>query len=40
MFQSNDVVADYRSDFAVLLEDALPADRSIYLLRSVAEEMS
>jgi hypothetical protein len=40
MFQSNDVVADYRSDFAALLEDALPADRSIYLLRSVAEEMS
>lgn len=40
MFQSDDVVADYRSDFAVLLEDALPADRSIYLLRSVAEEMS
>jgi transcriptional regulator with XRE-family HTH domain len=40
MFQGNDVVADYRSDFAALLEDALPADRSIYLLRSVAEEMS
>lgn len=40
MFQSNDVVADYRSDFAALSEDALPADRSIYLLRSVAEEMS
>ena len=40
MFQGNDVVADYRSDFAALLEDALPADRSSYLLRSVAEEMS
>jgi transcriptional regulator with XRE-family HTH domain len=40
MFQGNDVVADYRSDFAALLEDALPADRSIHLLRSVAEEMS
>ena len=40
MFQTNDVVADYRSDFAALLEDALPADRSINLLRSVAEEMS
>jgi transcriptional regulator with XRE-family HTH domain len=40
MFQSNDVVADYRSDFAALLEDALPTNRSIYLLRSVAEEMS
>ena len=40
VFQGNDVVEDYRSDFAGLLEDALPADRSIYLLRSVAEEMS
>lgn len=40
MIQSNDVVADYRSDFEALLEDALPADRSILLLRSVAEEMS
>ena len=40
MFQGNDVVADYRSDFAALLEDALPVDRSIHLLRRVAEEMS
>jgi hypothetical protein len=33
-------VAEYRDDFETLLEDALPADRSIELIRSVAEEMS
>jgi transcriptional regulator with XRE-family HTH domain len=40
MVQGGDVVADYRDDFEGLLEDALSADKSIELLRSVAEEMS
>ena len=40
MVQGGDVVSDYRDDFEALLEDALPADKSIDLLRSVAEEMS
>jgi len=35
-----DVVSDYRDDFEALLEDALPAHKSIELLRGVAEEMS
>jgi transcriptional regulator with XRE-family HTH domain len=33
-------VVEYRDDFEKLLEDALPADKSIDLIRSVAEEMS
>jgi transcriptional regulator with XRE-family HTH domain len=33
-------VAEYRDDFELLLEDALSAERSIVLIRSVAEEMS
>ena len=33
-------VAEYRDDFELLLEDALAADKSIELIRSVAEEMS
>jgi hypothetical protein len=33
-------VADYRDDFELLLEDALTAEKSIELMRSVAEEMS
>jgi transcriptional regulator with XRE-family HTH domain len=33
-------VAEYRDDFEILLEDALSADKSIELIRSVAEEMS
>ena len=33
-------VAEYRDDFELLLEDALSADKSIDLIRSVAEEMS
>jgi transcriptional regulator with XRE-family HTH domain len=33
-------VVEYRDDFELLLEDALSADKSIELLRSVAEEMS
>ena len=40
MVSGGDVVSDYRDDFEALLEDALPADKSIDLLRSVAEEMS
>jgi len=41
MVASNDPrVAEYRDDFETLLEDALPADKSIELIRSVAEEMS
>jgi len=35
-----DVVSDYRDDFEALLEDALPAHKSIEFLRGVAEEMS
>jgi transcriptional regulator with XRE-family HTH domain len=33
-------VAEYRDDFETLLEDTLSADKSIELVRSVAEEMS
>jgi len=33
-------VAEYRDDFETLLEDTLAADKSIELIRSVAEEMS
>ena len=33
-------VADYRDDFELLLEDALSAEKSLDLIRSVAEEMS
>jgi hypothetical protein len=33
-------VGDYRYDFELLLEDALSAEKSIDLVRSVAEEMS
>jgi hypothetical protein len=33
-------VTEYRDDFELLLEDALSADKSIELIRSVAEEMS
>lgn len=33
-------VAEYRDDFELLLEDALSAEKSIELIRSVAEEMS
>jgi hypothetical protein len=40
MVQGGDAVADYRDDFEGLLEDALPADKSIELIRAVAEEMS
>ncbi len=41
MVSGNDpVVAEYRDDFEALLEDALAADKSIELVRRVAEEMS
>jgi transcriptional regulator with XRE-family HTH domain len=41
MVSGNDPrVAEYRDDFETLLEDALPADKSIELIRRVAEEMS
>ena len=41
MVMGNDPrVAEYRDDFELLLEDALSADKSIELIRSVAEEMS
>lgn len=40
MVPGGDLVADYQDDFEALLEDALPANRSIELIRSVAEEMS
>lgn len=33
-------VAEYRDDFELLLEDALAADKSIELIRSVADDMS
>jgi transcriptional regulator with XRE-family HTH domain len=33
-------VSEFRDSFELLLEDALPADKSIDLIRSVAEEMS
>jgi transcriptional regulator with XRE-family HTH domain len=40
MLQGGETVTDYRDDFEALLEDALPADKSIELIRSAAEEMS
>lgn len=40
MVQGGDQVAEYRDDFEILLGDALRADESIELIRSVAEEMS
>ena len=41
MVMGNDERAvEYRDDFELLLEDALTADKSISLIRSVAEEMS
>jgi transcriptional regulator with XRE-family HTH domain len=41
MVSGNDThVAEYRDDFEILLEDALSADKSIDLIRDVAEEMS
>jgi hypothetical protein len=40
MVQGGETVADYRDDFEAVLEDALPADKSIELIRSAAEEMS
>ncbi len=33
-------VSEYRDDFELLLEDALTAEKSIDLIRSVAEDMS
>ena len=38
--QGDDLVGEYRDDFEALIEDALPAAKSIDLLRRVAEEMS
>jgi transcriptional regulator with XRE-family HTH domain len=41
MVQGDDLrIAEYRDDFELLLEDALSAEKSIDLIRSVAEEMS
>jgi transcriptional regulator with XRE-family HTH domain len=40
LVQGGDAVVDYRDDFEALLGDALPADKSIELIRTVAEEMS
>jgi hypothetical protein len=41
MVSGNDPrVAEYRDDFETLLEDALSADKSIDLIRRIAEEMS
>ena len=41
MVHGDDIrVAEYRDDFELLLEDALSADKSIDLIRSVADEMS
>jgi transcriptional regulator with XRE-family HTH domain len=40
MVSGSEIVSDYRDDFESLLEDALTADKSIELLRRVAEEMS
>ena len=34
------LVAEYRDDFELLLEDALSAEKSIELMRRVADEMS
>jgi hypothetical protein len=40
MIMGNDPqVAEYRECFELLLEDALPASRSIELIREVAEDM-
>jgi transcriptional regulator with XRE-family HTH domain len=36
----NSLITEYRADFELLLEDALSAEKSIDLIRSVAEEMS
>ena len=38
--QGGNLVAEYRDDFEALVEDALPAAKSIDFLRRVAEEMS
>jgi len=41
MVQGDDPrIAEYRDDFELLLEDALSAEKSVNLIRSVAEEMS
>jgi transcriptional regulator with XRE-family HTH domain len=40
MVSGGDLVAEYRDDFESLLEDALSAEKSIDLIRNVAEEMS
>jgi transcriptional regulator with XRE-family HTH domain len=40
MVVGNEPVAEYRDDFELLLEDALTAEKSIELIRNVAEEMS
>ena len=41
MVQGEDpAIAEYRDDFELLLEDALTAEKSVELIRSVAEEMS
>jgi transcriptional regulator with XRE-family HTH domain len=37
---SDPQIAEFRDDFEALLEDALPSDKSIELIRNVAEEMS
>src|ERR1039457_8545 len=37
---SDPQIAEFRDDFEALLEDALPSDKSIELIRKVAEEMS
>jgi hypothetical protein len=40
MVQGEDpAIAEYRDDFELLLGDALSAEKSIELIRSVAEEM-
>ena len=40
MVHGDDIrVAEYRDDFELLLEDALSPDKSIDLIRSVADEM-
>ena len=40
MVQGDDLRIAYGDDFELLLEDALSAEKSIDLIRSVAEEMS
>jgi transcriptional regulator with XRE-family HTH domain len=37
---SDPQIAEFQDDFEALLEDALPSDKSIELIRNVAEEMS